>query len=61
MDLSSPAITYAFLIIPLLFAVVVFIQGLEKLSKRENEGYVAIGFGTFFLILIATAYFLFIR
>jgi hypothetical protein len=61
MDLSGPGIIYAFLIIPSLFALVVFVQGFNKLSQGKSEGYVAIGFGIFFLILIAAAYFLFIR
>jgi len=61
MDLSGPGVTYAFLIIPSLFAVVVLIQGFDKLSQGNNEGYVALGFGVLFLVLIAAAYFLFIR
>jgi hypothetical protein len=59
--MDGPGIIYAFLIIPSLFAVVVFAQGIEKLSHGKSEGYVALGFGVFFLILIAAAYFLFIR
>ena len=61
MDLSGPGVTYAFLIIPSLFAVVVLIQGFDKLSQGSKEGYVALGFGVLFLVLIAAAYFLFIR
>ena len=61
MDLSGPGITYAFLIIPSLFALVVLIQGVEKLSHGKSEGYVAVGFGIVFFILIAAAYILFIR
>jgi hypothetical protein len=61
MDLSGPGVTYAFLIIPLFFTLVVSLQGVEKLREGKTEGYVAIGFGIFFLILIAAAYFLFIR
>lgn len=61
MDLSGPGITYAFLIIPSMFALVVLVQGIEKLSKGETEGYVALGFGVVFIALIAAAYFLFIR
>jgi len=61
MDFSGPGIIYAFLIIPSLFALVVFVQGFEKLIQGKNDGYVALGFGVFFLILIAAAYFLFIR
>lgn len=59
--MSSSGLTYAFLIVPSLFAVVVLLQGFQKLSKGNTEGYVAIGFGVLFLILIITAYFFFIR
>jgi len=61
MNLSSPGITYAFLIIPSLFALVVVIQGIDKVSHNKPDGKVALGFGVVFCILIATAYFLFIR
>jgi len=61
MDISGPGITYAFLIIPSFFAVVVLLQGFEKLIHHNKEGYVVLGFGIIFLILIAAAYFLFIR
>ena len=61
MDLSGPGIIYAFLIIPSLFALVVILQGIEKISHQNKEGYVALGFGIFFVILIAAAYFFFIR
>ena len=61
MDLSGPGITYAFLIIPSLFALVVLLQGFDKISHGKNEGYIALGFGIAFFILIAAAYFLFIR
>jgi hypothetical protein len=59
--MDGPGITYAFLIIPSLFAVVVVIQGIEKIVHNNKEGYVALGFGIFFLILIALAYIFFIR
>jgi hypothetical protein len=59
--MDSAGVTYAFLIIPSFFAVVVLIQGINKTLQGNKEGYVALGFGIFFLILIATAYFLFIR
>ena len=61
MDFSGPGVIYAFLIIPSFFALIVIMQGFEKLSHQNKEGYVALGFGVFFLILIAAAYFLFIR
>lgn len=58
---SDSGIIYAFLIIPSLFALIVLIQGIEKLVHDNKEGYVALGLGIFFLGLIAAAYFLFIR
>jgi hypothetical protein len=61
MDLSSPAITYALLIIPTFFALTVILQGISKVVKEEADGPVAVGVGVFLLILIAAAYFLFIR
>ncbi len=59
--MDNAGITYAFLIIPSFFALMVVIQGIEKITKRESEGYVALGFGILFFILIIAAYFLFIR
>jgi hypothetical protein len=61
MDLSGPGIIYAFLIIPSLFALVVLLQGVQKLTHGSRDGYVPLGFGILFLILIALAYVLFIR
>jgi len=61
MDLSGSGVTYAFLVVPSLIALVVVIQGIEKKTKGEPDGGVAIGFGIFFLILIAAAYFLYIK
>ena len=62
MDLAESGITYAFLIIPSAFALVVLMQGIDKIRHNQTtEGYVALGFGIVFFILIAAAYFLFIR
>ncbi len=61
MDLSGQGLTYAFLIIPAMFALVVVMQGFEKLSHNNKEGYVVLGFGVLFFILIAAAYVFFIR
>ena len=61
MDLSGPGVTYAFMVIPLLFVVVVIVQGIEKMVKHEPDGAVAIGFGIVFLVLIVAAYFLYIK
>lgn len=59
--MSDSGIIYAFLIIPSLFALVVFLQGIEKIMHANKEGYVAVGFGLFFMALIGAAYVLFIR
>ncbi len=61
MDFSGSGVTYAFLIIPSLFALVVVVQGFEKVSKSEPDGWVGVGFGIFFMMLIAAAYFMFIQ
>lgn len=61
MDVSGSGITYAFMIIPSLFALIVVLQGVDKVSHNRPDGYVALGFGIVFFILIAAAYFLFIR
>jgi hypothetical protein len=61
MDLSGSGITYGLLIIPSLIALVVVFQGVNKMTKQEPDGKVAIGFGIFFLVLIVLAYFLYIK
>ncbi len=61
MNLSGPGLTYIFLIIPILFALVVFGQGLYKMSRKESDGQLIAIFGTVFLILIAGAWWFFIR
>jgi chromate transport protein ChrA len=61
MNLSSPGVTYAFLIVPSAFALVVVFQGIDKISHGKSDGSVVLGFGIVFCLLIAAAYFLFIR
>ncbi len=61
MDLSGSGVVYALMIIPSLIAAVVILQGIEKVSKHEPDGGVAIGFGLLFLVLIVAAYFLYIK
>ena len=61
MDLSGPGVVYALMIVPLLFVLVVILQGIEKVVKKEPDGKIAIGFGIVFLILIALAYFFYIK
>ena len=61
MDLSGSGVTYALMVIPLLFVAVVIIQGIDKMVKHQPDGKVALGFGIFFLILIALAYFFYIK
>jgi len=61
MDLSGPGVVYALMIIPLLFVLVVILQGIEKVIKHEPDGKVAIGFGLLFFVLIALAYFWYIK
>ncbi len=61
MDFSGPGLTYVLLVIPTIFSLAVIAQGLYRLSKHEADGKIALGFGIFFLTLIAAAYFLFIK
>jgi len=61
MDFTSPAVSYALLIIPMFFALTVTMQGVTKMTKHERDGNIAFGFGLFLLILIIACYFLFIR
>ena len=61
MDLTNSGVIYALMIIPSLFALVVILQGIEKLVKHDPEGGVALGFGILFLVLIVAAYFLYIK
>lgn len=61
MDFSRPEISYMFLIIPGLFALAVVGQGMNKLLRNEDDGFVALGFGIFLLVLIGLAYWFYIR
>jgi hypothetical protein len=61
MNYNREALTYILLVIPVVFAFTVTAQGLQKMSRDEPEGKVAVGFGIFFLILTAAAYVMFIR
>ena len=61
MDFSKQALTYVFLIIPLLFAGAVFVQGFIKINKGEKDGTMGVIFGVFLFILVIATYFMFIR
>ena len=61
MDFQSPGVTYVLLVIPAIFSLAVVGQGVYKLTKNESDGGIVVGFGIFFLAMIAAAYFLFIR
>ena len=61
MDFADSGIVYAFLIVPSLFAFIVLIQGIDRAMHNKPDGYVGVGFGILFVIMIIAAYFLFIR
>ncbi len=61
MDLSGPGVTYLFLIIPTLFALVVVAQGMVKIGKKESDGPIIAGVGFGFIGIIVAAYFFLIR
>ena len=61
MDVSSPEIAYAMLLIPAFFALTVIAQGIVKIFREEPDGTVALSFGIFLILLIGGAYWFFIR
>jgi hypothetical protein len=61
MNSSNQSITYALLVIPLLFALAVMGQGVYKVIKKEKDGGLVSGFGIVFLIAIVAAWWFFIR
>ena len=61
MNFNNSALTYGMLIIPAFFALTMVGQGLVKIGKSEADGPVATGLGVLLLILIAAAYWFFIR
>ncbi len=60
MNLTGPGITYLFMVIPTLFAIVVVGQGAYKIAHEENDG-VVLTFGIIFLLVVVGAYFFFIQ
>lgn len=61
MDFNNPAISYLFLIIPGILVLVVVGQGISKVLRNEEDGFVALGFGVFLVVLIGVAYWVYIR
>jgi hypothetical protein len=61
MNLSNPALAYVFLVIPTFFGITMIGQGIQKITKQNKEGPIAVGFGVGILLLIAYAYVNFIR
>lgn len=61
MDLSNPGIVYILLIIPTLFALAMTGQGIYKMTRDEEGGIVAMGFGVICLVLVGATYLFFIR
>jgi hypothetical protein len=61
MDFAKQGVVYILMVIPTMFALTVLAQGITKLSQNNPDGKTTTGFGVFLIILIATAYFLFIR
>lgn len=59
--LSRPEFSYIFLVIPAFFALTIVGQGVSKMAKAKEDGPVALGFGLFLCLLIAAAYWFFIR
>ena len=61
MNLSDPAFSYLFMIIPMFFALTVIGQGIQKIARERKDGPGVLIFGILLLAMIAYAYFAFIR
>jgi hypothetical protein len=61
MEFNRQALTYIFLLLPSMFVIALFAQGITKLSNNNPRGRMSIGFSVLLLILIAVAYVFFIR
>ena len=61
MNLQGPGLTYILMVIPTLFSLAVVGQGIYKMARQQPNGGVAFGFGMICLVLVAAAYFFFIR
>lgn len=59
--MDNPALSYIFLVIPILFALTVLLQGASKLLRNAPDGPVEAGLGVFLLVLIGATWALFIR
>lgn len=55
MNFNQTAVTYILLILPGLFTLTVFVQGITKLKRHDRDGWTAIAFGVIFLVLIVLA------
>ncbi len=60
MEFSDPAIFYLGFILPGLFALILIAEGAHKLTRYES-GWLSIGMGTVFLLVIIIMYFLIFR
>lgn len=60
-DLNQPAFVYVLLVIPLLLAATVTLQGLGKMMRRQAGGCLIVIFGLLFFSLVAGVYVFFVR
>lgn len=61
MNNTTAALTYALLIIPAIFSVVVIGQGVYKMKKQDKSGLITVALGISFLLLIPVGYMMFIH
>jgi hypothetical protein len=61
MNNTTAGLTYALLIIPAIFSVVVIGQGVYKMKKQEKSGLITVILGVSFLLLIPVGYMMFIH
>jgi hypothetical protein len=57
MNATDPQFLYMVLILPSLFGLTLVGEGLNKVLKSEQAGWISIFFGTVFILVVVFAYF----
>jgi len=59
MSPSDPQFLYFVLVLPALFGITMFGDGINKLIHKNNHGYVTLIFGVLFFVLVLLGYLFF--
>jgi len=61
MKVTDPQFLYMVLVLPTLFGLTLFAEGLNKVLKEETSGWFSIIFGLLFILVVVFAYLFFAR